>query len=129
MKDITSVSSLKKLHLFDVENPCKYYKLVYEPELVLLNTIDIDNYNSVQYTVSNYTVTIGWNMWTKMFKLSVFQNEELLRTVEFGVGSDTGMIYNPEFNGSAFKLVLLFDLKSPKRPLYIFRTYDVMEAY
>lgn len=31
MKDLTSIAALKRLNLFDVENPCKYYKLVYEP--------------------------------------------------------------------------------------------------
>lgn len=129
MKDITSIESLKRLSLFDVENPCKYYKFVYEPQMELLNVIDIDNYNSVEYTVGNYVIRMSWNMWIKMFNVKIFQNDELLRTLEYGVSSDTGMVYNPEFNGSYFKIILFFDLKNNKRPLYIFRSYDVMEGY
>jgi hypothetical protein len=129
MKDITNIDALKRLVLFDVENPCKYYKFFYEPNMVLLNTIDRNNYNSVVYTIANYTITVSWNLWTKMFRMKIMQDDLLLRIIEYGISSDTAMIYNPEFNGSLFKLILLFDLKSATRPLFIYRIYDALEAY
>ena len=129
MKDITTISALKRLSIFDVENPCKYYKLVYQPEMALLNTIDTENRIMTEYEISNYIITVGWNMWNKMFRMTINQNGILLRIIEYGISTDTAMVYNPQFNGSYFKLLFLFDLKSNKRPLYIYSIYEVMEGY
>jgi hypothetical protein len=129
MKDIQSVEGLKNIDIFDVENMCKFYKFAYVPTLELLDVIDIDNYIKVEYEISNYRMEVKWNIWKSLFTINILQDDQLIRVIENGITNDTALIYNPEFIGSYFKLIFLFDMKTNKRPLYIYKTYDIMEGY
>lgn len=129
MKDIQTIEGLKKLVIFDIENLCRYYKFFYAPTLQLLDVIDVDNYNIVQYDISNLVLRLKWNMWKGMLSVSILQKDELIRTIKFGISDDIVLCYSPDFNGSYFKFIISFDMKDSKRGMYVYKTYDAMEIY
>lgn len=128
---VNSIDTLvSEFEYIDVFAPNVYYKLFQGVDYftyTLDDIIDLENLKTIDYTISNFLLTVDWNPLNTRLKIIMSQNETIIRIADFYLKEKSKFIINPEIPGSSLKVLIYVDMDDILRPMYIYKCYDLIE--